>query len=72
MGGATEALRCLTLYRSISKCIHDVIHGWKLALTSPLGALPEFVPMMLDLRLVSQRHLQDHKRNTGRSTMAQV
>lgn len=61
VGGAVETLRHLTLHRSVSECVHDVVHGGKLALTPPLSALPEFVPVMLDLRLVSERHLQEHR-----------
>lgn len=57
MGRAIETLRHLALHRPVSKCVHDVVHGGELTLTPPLGALPEFVPVMLDLRLVPQRHL---------------
>lgn len=49
MGGAIETLRHLALHRPVSECVHDVIHGGKLTLTPPLGALPKFVPVMLDL-----------------------
>lgn len=52
VGGAIEALRCLTLHWTVSKSIHDVIHGRELALTPPLSPLAKFVPVMLDLRLV--------------------
>lgn len=52
VGGAIEALRCLTLHRTISKSIHDVIHGGELALTPPLSPLAKLVPVVLDLRLV--------------------
>lgn len=49
VGGAVETLCDIALHRSISKRIHDVVHGGKLALAPPLGTLSEFVPMMLDL-----------------------
>lgn len=66
VGGAIETLRRLALYRSVPECVHDVVHGGELTLAPPLSALPQFVPVMLDLRLVSQRHLQEHERKTGR------
>lgn len=65
VGGAVETLRHLALHRSISEGVHDVVHGGELTLASPLGALPEFVPVVLDLRLVPQRHLGKREENTG-------
>lgn len=62
MGGAIETLRHLALHRSIPECVHYVVHGGKLALAPSLGTLSKFVPVMLDLRLVPQRHLQEHRR----------
>lgn len=61
MGGAIETLRHVALHRSVSECVHDVVHGGKLTLTPPLSTLTKFVPVMLDLRLVSQRHLQEYR-----------
>ncbi len=60
MGGAIETLGHIALHRPVSECVHDVVHRGKLTLAPPLSALPKFVPVMLDLRLVSQRHLQEH------------
>lgn len=60
VGGAVESLSRLALHRPVSEGVHDVVHGGKLTLPSPLSALPQFVPVMLDLRLVSERHLQEH------------
>lgn len=62
VGGAVETLRRLALQRPVSEGVHDVVHGGELALAPPLGALPEFVPVMRDLGLVSQRHLRENGR----------
>lgn len=62
VGGAVESLSHLTLHRPVSEGIHDVVHGGKLTLPPPLSALPQFVPVMLDLRLVSKCHLKEHMR----------
>lgn len=62
MGGAVESLSHLALHRSVSESVHYVVHGGKLTLPPSLSALPQFVPVMLDFRLVSERHLQEHMR----------
>lgn len=59
VGGAVEPLSHLALHRAVSEGVHDVVHGGKLTLAPPLRSLPQFVPVMLDLRLVSERHLQE-------------
>lgn len=61
VGGAIESLCHLALNWPVSKRVHDVIHGGKLALAPPLRSLSQLVPVMLDLRLVPQRHLLDHR-----------
>lgn len=62
MGGAVETLRHIALHWPVSKRVHDVVHRGKLTLPPPLGTLPQFVPVVLDLRLVSQRHLQEYRK----------
>lgn len=70
VGGAIEPLCHFTLDWSVPKGVHDVVHGGKLTLAPPLSPLTQLVPVVLDLRLVSQRHLQDQtgperQRQTG-------